>query len=51
MISDFNKFPIATGIYYGGDAGSKEAILLDENVWMIKYPKTTRDMINPQVSY
>ena len=48
---DFNKVEIAKGVFYGGDAGAKEAIIYDDGVWMLKYPKTARDMRNPQISY
>jgi len=50
-IVDFEKSPIAKGVFYEGNAGAKEAIVYDNAVWMIKYPKTTRDLINPQISY
>lgn len=50
-IIDFSKAESARGVYYGGDAGAKEAITYDNAIWMIKYPKTTRDLTNPQVSY
>ena len=50
-ITDFSHHKIAEGIFYEGNAGSKEAILEENEIWMIKYPKTTRDMINPQISY
>ena len=48
---DFNKAGIARGVFYGGDAGAKDAIIHDGEVWMAKYPKTTRDFVNPQISY
>ena len=48
---DFSNHKVAEGIFYEGNAGSKEAVLQGNEVWMIKYPKTTRDMINPQISY
>ncbi|MDR2166440.1 MAG: HipA domain-containing protein [Clostridiales bacterium] len=47
---DFNEIKIVA-VYYGGNAGAKEAVLYDDAVWMLKYPKTTRDMKNPQMSY
>jgi len=50
-IIDFSDAKTAGGIFYGGDAGAKEAVMHDNGVWMIKYPKTTRDLINPQISY
>ena len=51
QIINFEKSPVARGVFYGGNAGAKEAIIYDEAVWMIKYPKTTRDLVNPQISY
>ncbi|MCL2560533.1 MAG: HipA domain-containing protein [Turicibacter sp.] len=50
-IFDFSDSPVAQGVFYGGDAGAKEAIVYDDAIWMIKYPKTTRDLVNPQISY
>jgi len=50
-IRDFSNHEIAEGVTYEGNAGSKEAVLDGQDIWMIKYPKTTRDMINPQISY
>ena len=50
-IVDFSKASKARGVFYGGDAGAKEAIEYNNAVWMIKYPKTTRDLTNPQISY
>jgi len=41
----------ASFIVYGGNAGAKEAVIYDNGIWMIKHPKTTRDLINPQISY
>ena len=49
-IIDFSNTKNARGIFYGGDAGAKEAIEYGKAIWMIKYPKTTRDLINPHVS-
>jgi hypothetical protein len=48
---DFNSYDIAKGVFYGGDAGAKDAIIYDGEAWMLKYPKTTRDLVNPQISY
>ena len=50
-IIDFSNSPIADFVFYGGDAGAKEAVRYDNATWMIKYPKTTRDLVNPQISY
>ncbi|MCL2236411.1 MAG: CtkA family protein [Defluviitaleaceae bacterium] len=41
----------ASFIVYGGNAGAKEAVIYNDGVWMIKHPKTTRDLLNPQISY
>jgi len=48
---NFDESVIARGAFYGGNAGAKDAIRYDNAVWMIKYPKTTRDLVNPQISY
>lgn len=50
-IIDFNSADEAINVFYGGNAGSKEAMIYNSGVWMIKYPKTTRDLKNPQQSY
>ena len=41
----------ASFIVYGGNAGAKEAVIYDGGIWMLKHPKTTRDLVNPQISY
>ncbi|MCL2496882.1 MAG: HipA domain-containing protein [Clostridiales bacterium] len=48
---DFNESKIAKGVFYGGDAGAKDAVVYENEAWMLKFPKTTRDFINPQISY
>jgi hypothetical protein len=48
---NFESAKKAQGTYYGGDAGAKDAIVFDNAVWMIKYPKRTRDLRTPQISY
>ena len=50
-IYNFQNMPQAPAVFYGGDAGAKDAIIFDNAVWMVKYPKTTRDLTNPQLSY
>ena len=50
-ITNFEDAKIARGKFYEGNAGAKEAVIFDDSVWMIKYPKTTRDLQNPQLSY
>ncbi|MCL2673841.1 MAG: HipA domain-containing protein [Defluviitaleaceae bacterium] len=48
---DFDEMPIVRGLYYGGNAGAKDAILFDNAGWMVKFPKSTRELKNPQISY
>lgn len=36
---------------YGGDAGLKYGVEIDGGNWILKFPKSTRDMIDPKVSY
>ena len=53
-ITNLNEAPspsTASFIVYGGNAGAKEAIIFNDDMWMIKHPKTTRDLKNPQISY
>jgi hypothetical protein len=42
---------IAGGVFYGGDAGAKDAVIYRDEAWMLKYPKTTRDLNDQQISY
>lgn len=42
---------IPSGISYGGHSGSKSGILIDGERWFLKYPKSTKSMDNPKVSY
>jgi len=51
QLVNFDDAPIAKSIFYGGNAGAKEAVIYNNGIWMIKYPKTTRDLVNPQISY
>jgi len=48
---DFDEMPIAKGVYYGGNAGAKDAILFDNAAWMVKFLKSTKEFENPQISY
>ena len=50
-IINFEEALVAKRFVYGGNAGAKEAIFHEGAVWMLKYPKTTRDLVNPQISY
>ena len=51
MLIDFNKYDTARSVFYGGDAGAKNAVIYEGEIWMLKYPKSTRDLMNPQISY
>ena len=48
---DFEKSEIAMGVFYGGDAGAKEAVVYNDAIWLLKFPKATRGYANPQISY
>lgn len=37
--------------FYGGQAGSKEGILINDNYWLVKYPKSTKEYHNVALSY
>lgn len=37
--------------YYGGDAGAKYGVTVDGTDWMVKFPKSTADLVKPAVSY
>ena len=52
QIIDFSncKHSIKNG-FYGGLAGRKEGIVYNNENWLIKYPKSTKDMINVPISY
>jgi hypothetical protein len=36
---------------YGGKAGFKDGIIYNNEYWMIKYPKSTKGMRKPEISY
>lgn len=42
---------VPSGISYGGHSGSKSGIIIDDERWFLKYPKSTKSMDNPKVSY
>jgi len=48
---NFDEMPIARGVFYGGNAGAKDSILFENAAWMIKFPKSTKEYVNPQISY
>lgn len=49
-IYDFNSM-MPSGISYGGHGGSKRGIILDNERWFLKYPKSTRSMDVEGISY
>lgn len=50
-IYDIDKCPLAKGLYYGGHAGRKKAILIENEPWLVKYPQNTRNLDTVDVSY
>lgn len=51
-INNLNQYPISErNGSYGGNAGSKDGLLIDNEFWMIKYPKSTKGMRPPVLSY
>ncbi|MCL1879788.1 MAG: HipA domain-containing protein [Actinomycetia bacterium] len=50
FIVDFNKHP-KNNKYYAGDAGQKLGIDIGSERWLLKFPKTTKGLKSPQVSY
>ena len=49
-IENFNKV-ISSGLFYGGHSGSKEGIILNNERWFLKYPKSTKNMEVVGISY
>ena len=49
-IYDFNSL-VYSGISYGGHGGSKKGIIIDDEKWFLKYPKSTRSMEVQGLSY
>ena len=47
---DFNSLP-RSGICYGGHNGSKRGIIIDNEKWFLKYPKSTKSMDVLELSY
>ena len=43
IINDFNGLP-KSGIRYGGNAGAKLGVIIDGENWLIKFPKSTKDL-------
>jgi len=48
---NFNNVEIAKRIFYGGDAGAKTAIKYNDEIWMLKLPKSTKTYSTRQISY
>lgn len=42
MIYNFNNLP-ESGLRYGGNAGSKKGVIINNENWLLKFPKTTKD--------
>lgn len=40
-----------SGISYGGHGGSKKGIIIDNERWFLKYPKSTSNLNNVELSY
>ena len=49
-IENFNEI-IPSGITYGGHSGSKKGIIFEDERWFLKYPKSTKSMDAPGLSY
>lgn len=46
-IYDLGSYPLSDrNGSYGGNAGQKEGILIDDEYWMVKYPQSTKGMQN-----
>ncbi len=50
LLIDFDPYRRNTK-YYGGDAGAKYGVTVDGVDCMIKFPKSTADLVKPAVSY
>ena len=49
-LKSFDSAP-ASGITYGGHSGSKKGIIIDNEKWFLKYPKSTKSMNVTGLSY
>ncbi|MDR1421242.1 MAG: HipA domain-containing protein [Coriobacteriales bacterium] len=47
---DFNEFE-SVNRYYAGNAGLKQGISIDGDVWIVKFPQSTKALTKPQLSY
>jgi hypothetical protein len=50
MLIDFNECKRNIR-YYGGESGAKLGIIYNGENWLLKYPKTTRMLNRPKISY
>jgi len=44
-------FLLTSGISYGGHGGSKKGVIIDNEKWFLKYPKSTKSMQVINLSY
>ena len=49
-IYNFNNLE-SSGIAYGGHSGSKKGVIIDNERWLLKYPKSTKSMQVENLSY
>ncbi len=49
-LEEFDNFDLS-GISYGGHGGSKKGILINGEIWFLKYPKSTKSMNLEGLSY
>ncbi|MDR0518643.1 MAG: HipA domain-containing protein [Clostridiales Family XIII bacterium] len=49
-VIDFNQYS-GNMRFYGGEAGQKLGIVYEGANWILKYPKSTRSLVNPKISY
>ncbi len=50
MIYNFNNLQ-DSGLRYGGHAGSKKGVIIDNENWLLKFPKSTKDYRDVDISY
>lgn len=50
MIYDFNNLQ-ESGLRYGGHAGSKKGVIINNENWLLKFPKSTKDYRDVDISY
>ena len=50
MIRDFNDLK-ESGLMYGGQAGDKLGVIIDDENWFLKFPKSTKGMKRVDMSY